>query len=148
MFRNLFFFQLPIACILKIKGYRLHYKISRWIFPVLPSLQEKIRVADSTLCVIEYLESSLSFVMGKINVFYRMQWNESLLGGMGGSCIRYSKVEPHWSVFWSNYIDIQSLKKCIACSLWIFSKTFFLNQSSVFLNLVWITKESILLKCS
>lgn len=67
------------------------------------------------------------FELHRMGKMYFMECNEteSLLGGMRGSYIRYSKVEPHWSAFWSNYIDIWSLKKCIACSLWIFSKTFF-----------------------
>ena len=69
--------------------------------------------------------------MGKM-CFIECNENRSLLGEMGGIYIRYSKVEPHWSAFWSNYIDLWSLEKCIADSLWIFSKPFLKNQSNFF----------------
>lgn len=69
--------------------------------------------------------------MGKM-CFIECNENESLLGGMGGIYIRYSRVEPHWSAFWSNYIDLWSLEKCIAYSLRIFSKLLLKNQSSFF----------------
>ena len=84
--------------------------------------------------------------MGKM-CFIECHENESLLGGMGGIYIRYSRVEPHWSAFWSNYIDLWSLEKCIAYSLRIFSKLLLKNKSS-FSLLVQVTEKSVFLNCS
>lgn len=39
--------------------------------------------------------------------------HEPLLGGTGGISIRYSKFRPLWPAFWSNYMDLWNLKKCM-----------------------------------
>lgn len=136
MFGNFFFPPASCSWFLKIRGYRFHYKISRWIFARLPSLKEKKKKKNQSdrfnpVCNRIFGKQFELCRMGRM-YFMECNENESLLGGMCGSYIRYSKVEPHWSAFWSNYIDIWSLKKFIACSLWIFSKTFFLKPKQFF----------------